>query len=155
MGVVFDNTLVHFRGDGTFLYTTEEELEQLRSGTTQSWTPTLAFGGASTGITYSVQTGSYIRVGRVLYYFGRILLTSKGSSTGDAAISVPVTTINDAGIGGFVSYSNMSSMAAPMLSGAGSAVRIRNQGATEATDATDANFANNTDIYFSGFYLTS
>jgi len=50
----------------------------------------------------------------------------------------------------------MTTMSAPVLSGTGSTtVRIRNQAATVITAATDANFANNTDIYFSGFYLTS
>jgi hypothetical protein len=185
MGVVFDNTTVHFRDDGTFLYTTEEEIEALRTsvsaaqsdisaaqsdisaaqsdisdlqtGSTASWTPGLSFGGGTTGITYTTQTGTYTQIGKVVFYSGRILLSSKGSSTGIALITgLPVAALNDAGVGSFVSYTNMSSMSAPVISAStGTTQKIRNQTATNQTNVTDTNFANNTDIYFSGFYLTS
>lgn len=52
-----------------------------------SWTPTLTFGGGNTGITYGTQTGTAIKYGRMVYASFDIILTNKGSSTGQAIIS--------------------------------------------------------------------
>jgi len=60
-------------------------LDDYEEGT---WTPTLTFGGGSTGITYSSERGgAYTRIGRLVYINLRLTLTSKGSSTGDAKIT--------------------------------------------------------------------
>jgi hypothetical protein len=57
-----------------------------------SWTPTLEFGGASTGITYTTQSGHYVEIGPAIYLFMLIVLSSKGSATGNATITgLPVT----------------------------------------------------------------
>lgn len=53
---------------------------------TGSWTPTIAFGGASTGVTYVSQIGEYTRIGNVVYFSCLILLSSKGSATGNATV---------------------------------------------------------------------
>jgi len=52
-----------------------------------SWTPSLEFGGASTGITYSFQDGSYVRMGNVAIIRLAMSLTSKGTATGNATIT--------------------------------------------------------------------
>lgn len=52
-----------------------------------TWTPTLAFGGGSTGITYDTRAGTYTRVGRTVTFRFEITLTNKGSSTGAAEIT--------------------------------------------------------------------
>ena len=60
-----------------------------------SWTPVIAFGGASVGVTYSVQAGFYTKIGNRVCVTGRILLTSKGSSVGAAVITgLPFTVRN-------------------------------------------------------------
>lgn len=53
-----------------------------------NFTPTLTFGGGSTGITYNTGAtyGRYERVGNLVRCNGRITLTNKGSSTGAAVI---------------------------------------------------------------------
>lgn len=51
-----------------------------------SFTPTMQFGGASTGITYSIQTGEYTKIGNRLFWSISISLSSKGSATGAATI---------------------------------------------------------------------
>lgn len=56
------------------------------SGASVSWTPVLSFGGGTTGITYSTQTGSYVKIGNLLTFSLSIVLTNKGSSTGNALI---------------------------------------------------------------------
>src|SRR5690349_12758308 len=53
---------------------------------TGSFTPVLKFGGATTGITYSTQTGSYIAIGSLVFVSVNITLTSKGTATGTATI---------------------------------------------------------------------
>src|SRR3990172_8442501 len=50
------------------------------------WVPALKFGGASTGMVYSVQEGFYTKVGKLVHITLNILLTSPGSSVGDATI---------------------------------------------------------------------
>lgn len=53
----------------------------------QTWVPNLSFGGASVGITYDVQTGSYLQIGPVVFFTAFINLSSKGSSVGAASIT--------------------------------------------------------------------
>lgn len=52
-----------------------------------SWSPNLQFGGANVGITYTTQLGRYVRFGNAVYFWLKILLSSKGSSTGTVTIS--------------------------------------------------------------------
>ena len=52
-----------------------------------SWTPSLAFGGSSTGVTYTTQQGSYMLVGNVLIAQYFLVLSSLGSSSGIATIT--------------------------------------------------------------------
>jgi hypothetical protein len=53
-----------------------------------TFTPTLNFGGSSTGITYSSQVGNYTRIGNVVFFNLRIFLTAKGSATGTAGVGI-------------------------------------------------------------------
>lgn len=52
-----------------------------------SFTPGISFGGGTTGITYTTQTGKYTRIGNVCFFAFSIVLSSKGSSTGAALIT--------------------------------------------------------------------
>ncbi len=63
-----------------------------------NFTPTLAFGGASVGLTYGTQFGTYTKVGNRVKGTINIILTAKGSSTGNAIISgLPFTSDSTAG----------------------------------------------------------
>lgn len=77
-----------------------------------SWTPTLAFGGASVGITYSARQGRYTKVGNVVTAWCYIFLSSKGSSTGNTSISgLPFTALaNMTFYGGSTSYHNLTGL---------------------------------------------
>lgn len=56
-----------------------------------SWTPELRFGGATTGITYTVRYGEYMQLGQWVFLTCQIVLSSKGSATGIATIgNLPV-----------------------------------------------------------------
>ena len=61
-------------------------LDDYEEGT---WTPTLTFGGGTTGITYaaSYNTASYTKIGSRVFVSGITILTNKGSSTGNAYLS--------------------------------------------------------------------
>jgi hypothetical protein len=62
------------------------------------WTMGIAFGGASVGLTYGLNTGTYTKIGRKVTVNGYLTLTSKGSSTGDARITgLPFTIANTNG----------------------------------------------------------
>jgi len=63
---------------------TSELLNDYEEGT---WTPTLTFGGGSTGITYTTSpVGYYTRVGRMVQVQYGFQLSNKGSSTGNFQI---------------------------------------------------------------------
>ena len=65
------------------------KLDDYEEGT---WTPTLSFGGVTTGITYSNREGAYTKVGRLVTAFLRVTLTSNGTATtGQCYISLPFT----------------------------------------------------------------
>jgi hypothetical protein len=59
-------------------------LDDYEEGT---WTPTLTFGGGSTGMTYGGQLGTYVKIGKLVWLNCRVTLTAKGSSTGSARVT--------------------------------------------------------------------
>jgi hypothetical protein len=60
------------------------KLDDYETGT---FTPTVEFGGASTGITYLNRTGRYVKIGTLVYVNIAVNLSDKGSSTGAAKIT--------------------------------------------------------------------
>lgn len=52
-----------------------------------TFTPSLRFGSGTTGITYGAQEGHLTRIGNRVFFSIRVVLTSKGSSTGEARVS--------------------------------------------------------------------
>lgn len=67
---------------------TTNKLDYYEEGT---WTPSLSFGGSSSGISYAQRAGSYTRIGNVVYVTLEMTLSSNGSSSGGADISLPFT----------------------------------------------------------------
>jgi hypothetical protein len=59
---------------------------------TGTFTPAFAFGGGTTGITYTTRTGRYTRIGDTVHFSLYVLLSDNGSSTGDWTITgLPLT----------------------------------------------------------------
>lgn len=52
-----------------------------------NWTITVTFGGAAVGVTYTANTGRYIKIGNFVRVVGGLFVSNKGSSTGNALIS--------------------------------------------------------------------
>jgi len=79
-----------------------ELLDDYEEGT---WTPGISFGNNSVGVTYSVQTGEYTKIGRQVTVSGYIILSNKGTSTGELKIEgLPFPVRNSSGT---YSYNSM------------------------------------------------
>lgn len=124
------------------------------------WTPTLSFGGASTGITYvsGYTGGRYTRIGNRVFAQGNLILSDKGSATGSAAINgLPFTALNalDAYPAVALAFRNVSF--ANQFQGLviANTARIGLFEITEAgavTDITNADFSNSSEVQFSVSY---
>jgi len=120
-----------------------------------AWTPSLFFGGGSTGITYSSRTGTYSRVGRLFFFRMTIVLTSKGTSTGNVSITgLPANpssfTAAYLRIGTALSFSGV-----PQVGISSGGVLILEEVTTGGSRSylTNADFANNTEIQIAGSFL--
>lgn len=132
------------------------------SGST--WTPTLAFGGLSTGITYSLQTAVVRQTGPFTLVVGAIILSSKGSATGAATIlGSPVTSANITGTGtsGTVTVMlNMASIPGTPLVFGGANSAVINLGYWPSAGGARANFDNthfnnNSQVNFTLLYISA
>lgn len=116
---------------------------------TSTWTPVLAFGGASVGITYSVQSGHYTVLGDVVIATFRILLTSKGSSVGNSTIAgLPYASVNarENCVIDTPGAAMLGMTSTPFLVISSSTLFPSQSNATGRTQLTDANFTNTSDI---------
>ena len=143
-----------------------EVLDHYEEGT---WTPVVAFGGASTGLTYTARDGEYTRIGRQVTITFMINLSDKGSSSGYATVTGLPFTIPDlisntvVEASGSASYWNNFT---PHMMWVGysaetstSNLSIRFQPETGASDAvgamTDSNFTDSTTFRGTVTYFTS
>lgn len=127
-----------------------------------TFTPGLSFGGGSTGITYSAVQGTYTRIGNLCYVQGFVNLSSKGSSTGTAALTGLPFTVNASlnPVGQFGPTQNgptpdsgYVSIITQFLAGTTTATFIETATADgDSQNMTDTNFTNTSEFYFSGFY---
>jgi hypothetical protein len=118
-----------------------------------TWTPALSFGGATTGITYGTQFGQYTRIGRQVTLVAKVVLTSKGSATGLAAITgLPfnaaanvnsMTVVDPAS-----SFSGIIVGGATLLSIATDTLYFLQQSLTDRTTMSQSNFGNTADFRF-------
>lgn len=83
----------------------------VKNYTDSTWTPSLAFNGVSTGVTYSSRSGTYIKIGDLVVAWCTIVLTSKGSAVGQLGIGgLPETVrsgVTGPGSVGFISNINL------------------------------------------------
>ena len=130
------------------------------------WTPTLRFGGNEVGITYGGAPGTvyrgahYTRVGRVVTFSLRIILTSKGTSTGEATIhGLPFVVANLQGNYGSAMYSFANNFVIPerasiTIDNGSSVIRLRFTNTPNGNygNVTNSDFNNNSDIILTGTY---
>ncbi len=131
----------------------------------RTWTPTLAFGGDSTGITYHAATsGAYQIVGSEVRFQGRVKLTSKGAATGFATMTGPPFPPNagnfQTGAGGTVVLASgmllltaTTDILAISDGGSGSTLYLTFGIATGTDALTNANFTDASEVQFNGSFF--
>lgn len=123
-----------------------------------TWIPALSFSGGNTGITYSIQTGTYVKIGQLVFIQGRIILTSKGSSTGQARISIPFTSANVSqnytpiSVGYFQSFSGLTGALSGYVETSNTIIQLTQHGATGVSAVVETHLTNTSDIIFSACY---
>ena len=123
-----------------------------------AWTPVLQFGGASTGITYSVQDGQVIRLGKLVAAFFGFMLTSKGAAAGNATIAgLPVACGALAGVGIVGSHAAMSTSNVFEIDvpASGTAIGLGKGNAAASAPLVDTDFSNTTSLAGVAIYLTA
>lgn len=121
-----------------------------------TFTPVLNFGGATTGITYSYQVGRYTRIGnRVMFNF-YIVLSSKGSATGNTTItSMPFVANASTTVTAFsVIFENVTTALQPLsqISGGNSIINVLVNNTGTPNNITDTSFTNTSRVMVSGQY---
>jgi hypothetical protein len=123
-------------------------LDDYEEGT---WTPAINFGGSSTGLTYTQQTGVYTKVGSLVVASFFLLLSSKGSSTGTANLAGFPFAMGTANTGATNVYTDRISMTNGVLGvylASGTAATLYNQVSGTNSVVTNTHFAN--DSFISG-----
>lgn len=127
---------------------------------TDTFTPVLEFGGGTTGITYSTQTGIYTQVGELVWVVISLILTSKGSSSGAATITgLPLITNSPGLLDIRWNLINLSTNYTGL-------VGVPSNGATELAlqqigdnaafiNLTDTEVSNTSQFFLSGAYITT
>jgi hypothetical protein len=143
---------IQFNGDTA----AANALDDYEEGT---WTPDLQFGGAKVGMTYAVQSGTYTKIGKLVYVIGLIGLSNKGSSTGTATVAglpfnAPITGGASNGGGGLSYWSSFVTAKPEALATGNASISLYADG-TSTGPLTDANFANFTYMFFYCTYQTT
>lgn len=128
-------------------------LDDYEEGT---FTPTIAFGGASVGITYGFNQGTYTKIGRLVHCTITFNLTSKGSSTGGMTIEGLPFALSGTGVGHCGYYDNLTGAGMLMVtSNSGTSLGVRYATATGSTGLTHAEVGNTSTLYFTVIYQTA
>ena len=125
-------------------------------------TPSLTFGGNNTGMSINTRNGSYVKIGKLVMVRGGLVLSAKGSSTGQSHITGLPFTIES------LAYGDATGIAgAASLSGTnGPPVVVAQNNDTRAllwymnssggrVIMTDSNFNNNSEVYFTLVYTAA
>lgn len=128
----------------------------IATNTDSTWLPVLSFGGASVGITYSTQMGTYTRIGNVITFTLQLVLSNKGSSTGIAAITLPLASRSGIGFTAFAIVPGFTNAPTVIAFNNAASVGINMQSYSSLgvpTTVTDTNFSNTSLVIISGSYL--
>ena len=141
-------------------YATSASVAAKAPYSTGTWLPTITFGGGSTGITYTDRGGRYVKLGNYIFVSGYMILSSKGSSTGTAAINLPassnaeLTSYGNTFVFNYVTGTGIAGIIGEVQQNT-SYMWLVLPGASAYSVATDASIVNNTQLYFSGSYYTN
>jgi hypothetical protein len=121
------------------------------------FTPAIAFGGASVGITYTQQQGFYTKIGNLVTCQIRILLSNKGSSSGDATITgLPFTAAGGeaySGVAGRISSMSFADTYGGFVNVSSTLIVLEEvTNAGSASSIASGDFTNGTNIIFTVSY---
>jgi hypothetical protein len=135
-------------------------LDDYEEGT---FTPVINFDGASVGVTYTTQVGTYTKVGRLITISCYVVLSNKGSSVGTPGISgLPFSSANITN--NFTTSGSVWMLSASSLSGSLTMILPPNSsnlslraitGTGENFTISNSNFGNTTAIVVSASYFTA
>jgi hypothetical protein len=126
------------------------------------WTPGVAFGGASVGVTYTTQEGWFRKTGNQVVVLFRIVLSAKGSSTGSMTVTGlpsqpsafgPVYGASG-GVSGAGNFSGLTGSLALNGTPSTSSIAVVQSNAAGQTAVTDAQVTNTTTINGTFVYFT-
>jgi hypothetical protein len=127
---------------------TSELLADYEEGT---WTPSL--GGTAT---YFTQSGSYTKVGRLVFVRGVLVINAVGTGTTQQISGLPFANASGAvcaiSVGSFFGSATAVSSFFARVSNGGSVIDIGSLIVAGTTEGTNAIFTNNTQFQFSGCY---
>lgn len=142
---------------GSFNYSASSQYIDIGGSFAQgTWTPQLAFGGGSSGLTQTTNNGRYVILGQYVHAEFEIALSALGSSTGNATVGgFPFTCIDSIGGGVMTSASGMSLLASPItvstIAG-GNTVGMSNTGSSGTQSLTNSNFTSSSHFYCNFMY---
>lgn len=117
---------------------------------TGTYLPVVSFNSASVGITYTTQTGRWWRLGKTVSVEIYIVLSSKGSSGGPAAVSLPFAKesgqVGTAPVGLQVNFSGLTAGITGYINSAASTILLRAPSTTGSASVTDTNFTNTSEF---------
>lgn len=98
-------------------------LDDYEEGT---FTPTIAFGGASTSVVYTTQTGVYTKIGNFVFFNIALAISNNGSATGDTTIgTLPFTPGVNVPVFGRPSNYTIGAGLVPIFDTNGTSIRLR------------------------------
>jgi hypothetical protein len=134
-------------------------LDDYEEGT---WTPTIKFGGAPTGITYGAATlGRYTKIGRLVTASCICTLTSKGTATGSATLEgLPFAAANDSvysgvAIGYAAAFVNVTGGVLGLVQANAARILLYQSNDGAAVGLTNVNFTNTSALYLTASYDTA
>jgi hypothetical protein len=123
---------------------------------TGTWTPTVSFGGGSTGVTYNTQLGTYTRVGNTVHIQASITLNSVGIDTGGATIDglpFPSYSANYATLSIWsLGMSGLTSNIFGRVTNSGTKIDLYDSSATGSSYISNVNFTASSILRFSATY---
>lgn len=118
-----------------------------------TYSPALSFGGASVGMTYTLQSGEYYIQDGICQVVGKITLSAKGSSTGAASLTLPIASRYESSLNPLMqvlgyAMSGLTGAITAFAPSGTSSVSLVSQGAASAASLTDAHFTNTSTLIF-------
>jgi hypothetical protein len=141
-------------GTGTM---TSELFSDYEQGT---FTPNITFGGGSTDLTYTARNGVYTKIGNLVFFRIGIDINSKGSSTGNMAVTgLPFTSASGSYSdwpcsAQFFSFTGLTGAVGGFVGANATSVTVTQSISTGNSSITDANAASGI-INLAGFYQTT